>query len=78
MGTGLFDHVVANSNHSVPISPAAHEAGIGRVVFDRKRFAARGARPKSILADLASARLTTHHDSEKLAHIRIKRVSACG
>jgi uncharacterized cofD-like protein len=27
-GPGLFDYVVANSNHSISLSPAAQEAGI--------------------------------------------------
>jgi hypothetical protein len=47
-------------------------------VFDRKRLVARGARPKYSLADLASTRLTTRHDSDKLAPILIKRVGARG
>ncbi|MHB1639657.1 MAG: gluconeogenesis factor YvcK family protein [Candidatus Dormibacteria bacterium] len=76
VGPGLFDYVVANSNHSLPLSPAAQEAGIRRVTFDRKRIVARGARPKYILADLASPRITTHHDSDKLAQILMKRVWA--
>ncbi|MHB8312977.1 MAG: hypothetical protein ACYDD0_06715, partial [Candidatus Dormibacteria bacterium] len=70
------DYVVANSNFSMPLSPAAQEAGIRRVTFDRKRIVARGARPKYILADLASPRITTHHDSDKLAQILMKRVWA--
>ncbi len=74
VGPGLFDYVVANSNLSLPLSPAAQEAGIRRAVFDRKRIMAQGSRPKYILADLASTRITTHHDSDKLAQVLMKRV----
>ncbi|HUY55446.1 MAG TPA: gluconeogenesis factor YvcK family protein [Candidatus Nanopelagicaceae bacterium] len=74
VGPGLFDYVVANSNLSLPLSSAAQEAGIRRAVFDRKRIMAQGSRPKYILADLASTRITTHHDSDKLAQVLMKRV----
>ncbi|MHB1527485.1 MAG: hypothetical protein ACYCZN_14650 [Candidatus Dormibacteria bacterium] len=55
-----------------PVRPASTST----VVFDRKRIVARGARPKYLLADLASPRITTHHDSDKLAQIPMKRVWA--
>ena len=34
VGDGLFDYVVANSNLSLPLSPAAQEAEVHRVAFD--------------------------------------------
>jgi len=74
VGPGLFDYVVANSNLGLPLSPAAVEAGVRRVTFDRKRVSGHGGRPKYVLADLASNKLTTHHDSDKLAAILMKRV----
>ena len=74
VGPDLFDVVVANSNLSLPLSPAAVEAGIRRVTFDRKRLVGNGGRPRYVLADLASTRLTTHHDPDKLAQILMKRV----
>ena len=74
VGPGLFDYVVANSNLALPLSPAAVEAGIRRVAFDRRRLAQHGGRPKFVLADLANPRLTTHHDPDKLAQVLMKRV----
>ncbi len=74
VGPGLFDYVVANSNLALPLSPAAVEAGIRRVAFDRRRLAQYGGRPKFVLADLANPRLTTHHDPDKLAQVLMKRV----
>ncbi len=74
VGPDLFDYVVANSNLGIPLSPAAVEAGVRRVTFDRKRVSGRGGRPRYVLADLASNKLTTHHDSDKLAGILMKRV----
>ena len=74
VGPGLFDYVVANSNLALPLSPAAVEAGIRRVAFDRRRLAQHGDRPKFVLADLANPRLTTHHDPDKLAQVLMKRV----
>ena len=74
VGPGLFDYVVANSNLALPLSPAAVEAGIRRVAFDRRRMAQYRGRPKFVLADLANPRLTTHHDPDKLAQVLMKRV----
>ncbi len=77
VGEGLFDYVIANSNLSLPLSPTALDAGVHRVAFDRRRTgngSGHGRRSKYVLADLASNRITTHHDPDKLARILMKRV----
>ena len=72
VGGNLFDYVVVNSNYSLPLPSSAVEAGISRVVFDRDRAAQRPVH--YILADVVSARISTHHDPEKLARVIMKRV----
>ncbi|HUY24805.1 MAG TPA: hypothetical protein VMV09_05825, partial [Candidatus Saccharimonadales bacterium] len=71
---GLFDYVVANSNLSLPLSPAAQEAEVHRVAFDRSRVGGNGHATKYILGDLVSPKITTHHDSDKLAQLLMKRI----
>jgi uncharacterized cofD-like protein len=72
VGGNLFDYVVCNSNHSLPLPASAVEAGITRVVFDRERASRRPVH--FILADVVSSRISTHHDPEKLARVLMKRV----
>ena len=72
VGGNLFDYVIVNSNHSLALPPSAAGAGVQRVVFDRARAAERPVH--YILADVVSARTSTHHDPEKLARVIMKRV----
>ncbi len=73
VGGNVFDYVIANSNHSLPLPASAVEDGsITRVVFDRERAAAKPVH--YILADVASPTVSTHHDPEKLARVIMKRV----
>ncbi len=76
VGGGLFDYVLANSNLTMQLSPTAQEAGVHRVAFDRRRAAGNGHQVRYVLADLVSAKITTHHDSDKLALALMKRVWA--
>jgi len=68
----LFDYVIVNSNLTLPLPPSAVEAGVSRVTFDRERASRSPVR--FILADVASARVTTHHDPDKLARVIMKRI----
>ncbi|MGH7758589.1 MAG: hypothetical protein ACREN7_04685, partial [Candidatus Dormibacteria bacterium] len=68
----LFDYVVANSNLTLPLSPAAQEAGVHRVAFDRRRVGRNGTR--YVLGDLVSSQITSHHDPDKLARLLMRRV----
>jgi len=72
VGGNLFDYVIVNSNHTVPLPSSAQQAGVTRVIFDRDRAARRPVH--YILADVVSAAIGTHHDSEKLARVIMKRV----
>ncbi len=72
VGAGLFDYVVANSNLTLPLSPAAQEAGVHRVAFDRRRVGRNGTR--YVLGDLVSSQITSHHDPDKLARLLMRRV----
>ena len=72
VGGNLFDYVICNSNHSLPLPPSAVEAGITRVAFDRERASKRPVH--FILADVVSPRISSHHDPEKLARVIMKRV----
>jgi uncharacterized cofD-like protein len=72
VGGNLFDYVICNSNHSLPLPPSAVEAGITRVTFDRERASKRPVH--FILADVVSPRISSHHDPEKLARVIMKRV----
>jgi len=72
VGGNLFDYVIVNSNHTVPLPPSAVEAGTSRVLFDRDRASERPVH--YILADVVSTNVSTHHDPEKLARIIMKRV----
>jgi uncharacterized cofD-like protein len=72
VGGNLFDYVVVNSNYSLPLPPSAVEAAITRVTFDRERASRRPVH--YILADVVSARVSTHHDPDKLARVIMKRV----
>ncbi len=78
VGPGLFDYVIANSNLGVPLPPAAQEAGVRRVTCDLRQVQDRGQRTTFILADVVSGRVGSHHDSDKLARILMKRVWAQG
>src|SRR5437016_1720264 len=68
----LFDYVIVNNNLTLPLPPSAVQAGISRVAFDRERAGRTPAR--FILADVASSRVSTHHDPDKLARVIMKRV----
>ncbi len=72
VGGNLFDYVICNSNHSLPLPSSALAAGITRVTFDRERASRRPVH--FILADVVSTRISTHHDPEKLARVIMKRV----
>jgi len=72
VGGNLFDYVVVNANHSLPLPQSAVAAGITRVTFDRERASRRPVH--YILADVVSPRISTHHDPEKLARVIMKRV----
>jgi uncharacterized cofD-like protein len=74
VGSGLFDYVVANSNLTLPLSPAAQEADVHRVAFDRSRVGHNGNATKYVLGDLVSPKITTHHDPDKLAQLLMKRI----
>ncbi len=72
VGGNLFDYVIVNGNFTPPLPPSAVESGITRVMFDRDRTAAKSAH--FILADVVSGKISTHHDSDKLARVIMKRI----
>ncbi len=67
VGVNLFDYVLVNSNH-------AHEptGGQNKVIFDP--VAADQFQAHFVLADVVNRRVPSHHDSEKLAKVIIKRI----
>jgi uncharacterized cofD-like protein len=72
VGDHLFDYVIVNSNVGLPLPPSAVEAGVTRVGFDRAQAAQQHV--NYILADVASASISTHHDPEKLSRVIMKRI----
>jgi 2-phospho-L-lactate transferase/gluconeogenesis factor (CofD/UPF0052 family) len=72
VGNHLFDYVIVNSNVGLPLPPSAVEAGVTRVGFDRDQAALQHV--NYILADVASASISTHHDPEKLSRVIMKRI----
>src|SRR6202521_3754414 len=72
VGNHLFDYVIVNSNVGLPLPPSAVEAGVTRVGFDRDHAAQHHV--NYILADVASATISTHHDPEKLSKVIMNRI----
>ncbi len=72
VGGNMFDYVVVNSNFAPTLPGSAREAGVTRIVFDRDRCTTRPVH--FVLADVVNARVTSHHDSDKLARVIMKRV----
>ncbi|MBV8529599.1 MAG: YvcK family protein [Candidatus Dormibacteraeota bacterium] len=71
-GGSLVDYVIVNSNLGLPLPKSAADAGITRVTFDRDRASRRPVH--YILADVVNSRVSTHHDSDKLARVIMKRI----
>lgn len=72
VGEGLIDYVIVNSNLSLPLPPDAEKAGIERIIFDKDAAMTRPIH--YILADVASRDMPSHHDSDKLAKVIMRRV----
>jgi uncharacterized cofD-like protein len=72
IGGNIFDYVIVNNNVSPALPPSAVEAGVGRVVFDSERASERPIH--YILADVVDSRISSHHDSDKLARVIMKRI----
>ena len=72
IGGNIFDYVIVNNNTSAPLPPSAVAAGVGRITFDRERSSERPIH--YILADVVDSTISSHHDSDKLALIIMKRV----
>ncbi len=72
VGPGLFQHVLVNSNMNHPLPPSALAAGATHVLFDRDSVAKHGVRIS--LADVVSAQISTHHDSDKLSRAIMKQI----
>jgi uncharacterized cofD-like protein len=72
IGGNLFDYVIVNSNFSPPLPASAVKAGTQRVVFDRDRASHKPVH--YILGDVVDPAISSHHDSEKLARLIMKRV----
>jgi len=72
IGGNVFDYVIVNSNFAPSLPPSAVEAGVARVMFDRERASQKGVH--YILADVVSPKISTHHDSDKLARVIMKRI----
>ena len=72
VGGNLFDYVIVNSNFSPPLPESAVKAGTKRVVFDRERAARKPVH--YILGDVVDPTRSSHHDSDKLARLVMKRV----
>jgi len=72
IGGNIFDYVIVNNNTSAPLPPSAVAAGVGRITFDRERSSERPIH--YILADVVDSTISSHHDSDKLARIIMKRV----
>lgn len=72
VGSNPFDYIVVNSNSAVSLPPSAKDAGSTRIVFDRERAAKYPVH--YILGDVVSDRISSHHDSEKLARVIMKRI----
>jgi uncharacterized cofD-like protein len=72
IGGNLFDYVIVNGNFTPPLPLSAVEAGITRVAFDRDRASRKSLH--YILSDVVSGRISTHHDSDKLARVIMKRI----
>ncbi len=72
IGGNIFDYVIVNSNLTPPLPPSARDAGVARVTFDRAKCSTRPVH--FILADVVNEKLSSHHDSDKLARVVMKRV----
>ncbi|MGI8848187.1 MAG: gluconeogenesis factor YvcK family protein [Candidatus Dormibacteria bacterium] len=72
VGGNLFDYVIVNSNFTPALPPSARSAGITRVTFDRERAQQRPVH--YILADVVSTKVSSHHDSDKLSRVIMKRI----
>src|SRR6202171_2682315 len=72
VGNHLFDYVIVNSNVGLPLPPSAVEAGVSRGGVHRDHAAQHHV--NYILADVASASISTHHDPEKLSRVIMKRI----
>ena len=72
VGGNMFDYVIVNSNLSPALPRSAQAAGTSRIVFDRDEASKK--QVHYILADVVSPAISSHHDSEKLARVIMKRV----
>jgi uncharacterized cofD-like protein len=72
LGSNIFDFVLVNSNNNYALPPSAQEAGIKRVLFDQQT--ANGRSIHALLADVVNARLSTHHDPDKLAKAIMRKI----
>ena len=72
VGGNLFDYVIVNSNFTPPLPPSARTAGVTRITFDRDR--AQRKPVHYVLADVVAPDVSSHHDSDKLARVIMKRV----
>ena len=72
VGGNLFDYVIVNSNMSPALPASAQAAGTTRILFDRDRASRKPVH--FILADVVNPVLSSHHDSEKLARVIMKRI----
>src|SRR5256714_1159571 len=72
LGTNIFDFIVVNSNNNYPLPPSAQAAGIRRVVYDAATVNQRSIH--AVLVDVVNARVSTHHDPDKLARAIMKKV----
>ena len=64
--------VVVPPGRPSQLAGVSRTTGITRVVFDRERASKRPVH--FILADVASPRISTHHDPEKLSRVIMKRI----
>ena len=72
VGGNLFDYVIVNSNMAPSLPASALAAGTSRILFDRNEASKKAVH--YILADVVNPSLSSHHDSDKLARVIMKRV----
>ncbi|MHB8718816.1 MAG: gluconeogenesis factor YvcK family protein [Candidatus Dormibacteria bacterium] len=72
VGGNLFDYVIVNSNMSPALPASAQAAGTTRILFDRDQASRKPVH--YILGDVVNPALSSHHDSEKLARVIMKRI----
>jgi uncharacterized cofD-like protein len=72
LGANIFDFIVVNSNNNYPLPPSAQAAGIRRVVYDAATVNQRSIH--AVLVDVVNARVSTHHDPDKLARAIMKKI----